>query len=175
MLSKDIAKALKLKALGKSYAAIGRVFGISETAAKYWVEPDYRERVKEKSRIARRKRWLKLSRTDKKRDNQRTTDVLMRKRKLQPEYKEYSNQIHYKYAETKKASITRKSYWKRNKERLNVLQRKQYLKHKEARLEVRKRYYKENRKEILSKMNAYYQKNKAKILKRNKEKRRNNY
>lgn len=171
MLAKDISAAIAFKRQGKSCAEIARIFGISETAAKYWTNPEWRERAKGKSRIARRKRWVNLTNEEKKDDNRRTVAVLMRKRELQPEYKKYADQTHYKYAKTVTARNTRKMYYSKNATRLNQLQRSQYQKHRENRLQKRKEYVAKNIDIIRQKMREYYWKNREDILNKHKERR----
>lgn len=171
MLSADIAKAATMKRAGKTYAAIAREFGISETAAKYWTNPEFRERAKENARVARRKRWQRLSPQQKADDNRRTVQVLMRKRRIQPEYKEYADKTHYKYAGTHRASATRRRYYTANRSHLNRLQHASYLKHREKRLQARRRYVRTNYATILEKSKAYYRANREKILARHKARR----
>ena len=168
MLIKDIMRATQMRRMGKSYAEIGRTFGISETAAKYWVNPEWRELAKEKARKVRRERWGRLTSKEKKEGNEKTVAVLMRKRAIQPEYKEYSDQTHYKYAKTKKASDTRRKYHSQNKGHLNELQHVQYLKHRTERIASRKEYVQKNIEIIRQKSREYYQKNRERILARHK-------
>lgn len=114
-----------------------------------------------------------MSTRQKEEANKRTVEVLMRKRKLQPEYKEYADETHYRYAKTPKSSETRKKYWSRNKESLSKKQHAQYLKHRKKRLASRKEYVAKNIVEIRRQMREYYYKNRERILKKQKERRSN--
>lgn len=142
MMSEDVARAVKMRESGRSYAEIGRKFSISEVAAKYWTNPEWRKIAKERARIRSREKYASLSDTDKKRVNKETTEILMRKRALQPEYKEYADSTHYRYAKTKKASTTRKEYYARNKAKMKKTQHDNYQKHREKRLKYSREYYK---------------------------------
>jgi len=174
LLTKDIARAMQMKAKGKTYAAIGRALGVSETAAKYWMNPEYREVVREKARIRSRTKFHQMTDDEKKEVNRQTVQTLMRKRALQPEYKEYADQTHYKYTATPKASKTRRKYYAKNAQRLNEIQRAQYQKHRAKRLAYSKIYVAEHLEEIRRKSREYYQKNKEKVLARHKERRAKN-
>lgn len=156
ILSKDIEKARQLRKQGKGYAYIGRVFGISETSAKYWTNDAYRELAKASALARSTKKYHSASAEEKREKNQKTIDTLIRKRKIQPEYKEYSDETHYRYAKTQKASETRKKYWSTNTDRLNKLQKIQYQKHHEKRTQAKREYYKKNREKILEKMRKDY-------------------
>jgi hypothetical protein len=156
MLSADIERARKMKRHGESYAQIAREFGISETSARYWTDDDFRRVTKEKALARSTKKYRESSSEEKKEKNQKTIETLIRKREIQPEYKKYSDETHYRYAKTPQASKTRKRYWSKNKTRLNELQKIQYDKHKQKRLAGRRQYYKENREKILEKMRKAY-------------------
>lgn len=171
MLSEDIAKAKILRKQGKSYKEIGEVFGVSETAAQYAIDTSFRERAKERARLRSKKVYAESSPQDKARKNQQTVVTLMRKRELQPEYKTYSDKTHYKYANTLKASETRKKYYADNADEMRKKLRAQYKKHKAKRLVSRREYVKKNYAEILAKSKAYYCQNKDKILAKHKAKR----
>lgn len=171
MLSVDIALAKKMRRQGASYASIGRRFGVSETAAKYWTNSDFREHAKEQARNARRELWLTMSPEQKADAKRASVETMMRKRKIQPEYKEYADDTHYRYAATPKASETRKKYWQKNKSLLNERQKRQYLNHREIRQAGQRAYYQKNKAEILRKSKEHYLSNRHTILQKNKEKR----
>lgn len=171
MFLKDILKAKILRKQGKSYKYIGEQFGVSETAAQYAIDDAYRARAKEKARLRSSKVYAGLSKRERAEKNQQTVETLKRKREIQPEYKEYSDETHYRYVKTLKAADTRRKYYAKNVDKMRELLRTRYHKNKVKLLEARKKYVKKNYKKILANSKAYYYANREKILARQKEKR----
>lgn len=174
MLKSDIATACRMKSSGKSIAQIAQHFSVGEGTIEYWVYPNERERLKRKARERMRRVRERWTSEQKAANNASTVETLMRKKKIQPEYKEYSDETHYRYVGTPKANRTRRKYYEKNSERLNEYQRKQYRKHREKRLASSKIYVAQHLEEIRKKMRDYYWNNRGRILAKHKERRASN-
>lgn len=174
LMPQDIALAKRMKSSGKSIALIAQHFACGEKTIEYWVYPNERQRIKKKQAARMRKLRESWTLEDKAKNNARTIDVLMRKRNIQPEYKTYADETHYRYMRTPKSGETRRKYYAENKKRLNEIQHTQYRKHRAKRLASRKIYVAEHLEEIRRKCREYYQKNKEKVLARNRERRAKN-
>lgn len=132
MLKKHVALMLKMKRQGIKHKQLAQYFKVSDSTIDYWLYPYLRKRKR-------------IRNEDPEKQKASVRKAVARKRKIQPEYKQYNKVLHKIYYKSEKGKKARREYRQRNLEKIRAKDKENYNKHRLKKLAYKKEYYKRSK------------------------------
>lgn len=144
----------------RNYRLLGRVYGVSTSTIKYWVDGDeYRKHRLSESGWRCKIKYRNMSDDERKERNKKTINALRLRNEKYPEYHITKNLEKKEYHKRPDVKQQEKEYRERNKERINKYNKEYYEKpeNKQHRDEYYREYNKEyfNRSEVQERLIEY--------------------